>query len=804
MSGFGGFCQTPWCECLCIANTPTPTRTPTPTPTRTPTPAPVPSCTLTLSWAPPVPPGNTINQGSSGTINASVSFSNGTVDRVNFSSSNTSVATVSPFSDPSSPYSTTVTGVGAGSSTIAASAYMGGVIRCSNSLAMTVRATSTPTIGPTNTPGGPTNTPTTRPSNTPVPPTNTPTTRPSNTPTPPPGLNCTVVLTPSTPSGGVPGLTSFLATVTDVVGGTVSRVNFNSSNISVATLTSSSKSSVPYTTTATHLAGGTTTVSAQVIMNSGISEVAVCSDSSILTITAPPPPTNTPGGPTNTPGAPTNTPRPTAVPPTATPTPGICSQPRPRDPPDWGCNRETGNWWINWQWPRVWDADGGRFVSEYQLQVDNEPSFSAPYVYNSWWQSSAFFQCSDGMCNYTTWGLTSNRTYYGRVRTRGVCTTSNWGYTGGLWNSCAWCTFNLLPANTVIELMTTDQLWATNIDKPTNIAIDRVNFSSSNTSIASVNPGSDGSSPYRTDVYGEGVSPPDATINASMVMEGRPICDDSSQVSVINPPPWFQVENGDVLSGGDVISQIAGGCPLNSPPCDPYLVKNTSGTPEEAAGIPSAGRGGNVSWGAGNGPSRPGWVVEGSDYGGDTYTYQFLRDKIPTSVSLASLGPTVTESNLLSGGTEYPSGSGYYYYQYSNPSDLTLTDGDASLNIGSRKVVVFVQGGSVKIDKNINLTDGTGLLLLITDGNITVDESVTEMEGLYFAQRDFLTTDVQGSDLTLLLRGSVVSQGTLVMDRDLPNNAITPAETFKFAPDLLMNFPASLGERHARFRELAP
>lgn len=98
-----------------------------------PPPPPPPSCTVNLT-----PDSTSLMAGQSTTLVASVSPSNGTVDRVDFLSSNTTIVTVNPTSDTTATYSTTATGVGAGSTTVSASVIMGGSLRCSDTSTITV------------------------------------------------------------------------------------------------------------------------------------------------------------------------------------------------------------------------------------------------------------------------------------------------------------------------------------------------------------------------------------------------------------------------------------------------------------------------------------------------------------------------------------------------------------------------------------------------------------------------------------------------------------------------------------------
>ena len=118
-------------QCACPTPTPVPA---TPTPTPTPTPVPNPSCTVDL-----LPASASVAVGSKTSFDASVAnILNGTISQVNFSSLNTSIATVFPLSDSSPVYSTEATGVNVGSTTIRAGVIMSGAERCFDTSAITV------------------------------------------------------------------------------------------------------------------------------------------------------------------------------------------------------------------------------------------------------------------------------------------------------------------------------------------------------------------------------------------------------------------------------------------------------------------------------------------------------------------------------------------------------------------------------------------------------------------------------------------------------------------------------------------
>ena len=139
--------------------TPSPTLAPTLTPTIAPTLTPTP-CQVTTS-----PASQNLNIGGTATINASVTSGLGgsaTINQMRFGSYQTTIATVNPASDSSSPYSTTVTAVAAGPTAVWATADLSDGRTCQSTgttdTDITVAAptlTPIPTITPTITPTPP-------------------------------------------------------------------------------------------------------------------------------------------------------------------------------------------------------------------------------------------------------------------------------------------------------------------------------------------------------------------------------------------------------------------------------------------------------------------------------------------------------------------------------------------------------------------------------------------------------------------------------------------------------------------------
>jgi hypothetical protein len=101
------------------------------------------------------------------------------------------------------------------------------------------------------------------------------------TPTPTPSGSCTVTLLPSTAQTSIGSSTTLTATVT-VGSGTVNGVAFSSADTGIATVDPALDTAVVYSTMATGVADGSTTVTADVLIGGAIT----CSDSSTVNVAA--------------------------------------------------------------------------------------------------------------------------------------------------------------------------------------------------------------------------------------------------------------------------------------------------------------------------------------------------------------------------------------------------------------------------------------------------------------------------------------------------------------------------------------
>jgi len=242
--------------------TPTPTKTPTPTPTKTGTPTPTKTGTPTpTNTGTPTPttctPSAVINLNPS-TTNASAGqtilftaqpvspiISCGNTIRVDFSSSDTTLATMSPTSDSTSPYTSTATvtsnTAASGVATITAKIYIGGVLISSDTAQLTVTAAAVP--------------------------------------------SCSFTLSPPSISIASGSTQPFTVSSPVVTNGTIDRVDFSIDNPLAASISPLSKSSASYTTTATGITpGSTATITAKMYVGGDITPT--CSSTASISINA--------------------------------------------------------------------------------------------------------------------------------------------------------------------------------------------------------------------------------------------------------------------------------------------------------------------------------------------------------------------------------------------------------------------------------------------------------------------------------------------------------------------------------------
>lgn len=336
-------------------------------------------------------------------------------------------------------------------------------------------------------------------------------------------------------------------------------------------------------------------------------------------------------------------------------------------------------------------------------------------------------------------------------------------------------------------------------------SVSQVNFSSSNTSVATVSPASDASQPYQT--VGDTLAVGSSTITSDVVMDGAVRCTDTADLDVTDPGPWWQVIDADIITNGDIISSIPSSCAL--PGCDPLFgLEGLGGYP----GVPVYG--GSVNFGEGD-VSSTGWLANTQSLFGKIYDYNFFRKMVRSDVEVSL---TEIEMSSIDNSGYFTSGGTpkrdfvWYHFDGNTWGDLEI---NSSINMpGDRKVVVLVEDADLYINDRINVVDGTGFMMFIVGkddsgnkGNIYIDADVShpvekEIEGVFLAEGQFRTG---AGDNQLHIRGMVAAYDGVVLERDLlGDNVDEPAEVFEFAPDFILNFPRDLTFKRLNWKEVAP
>jgi hypothetical protein len=338
--------------------------------------------------------------------------------------------------------------------------------------------------------------------------------------------------------------------------------------------------------------------------------------------------------------------------------------------------------------------------------------------------------------------------------------------------------------------------------------ITRVDFSTGNGATATTAPliDNDGA-PWVTWVTGVAAGSTALTANITKSPPTTGACTGILPISVIEASDaWFQAVNGDVISSGDLISQIPDTC-VESAGCTPYFITDGEGG---YPGVAIYGDGASYDFEAGGGTgddkvSTQSWLAD-TNYSGEAsmYTYDTLVSYVPSSImnNLSNLGGSVSDISGASTDSD-----GYEWYRASG--DLTIT-GDISIS-GGRKVVVLVEG-SLTIEGKINLDNPEDdFFMALVGGDIDVSPVVTStpsefgLEGIYFADGSFRTLAAAvPPDVALRIRGSLVA-GSVNFGRNLAaGNDIAPAEMVEYSAEIILNYPKTLSRRHVVWREVAP
>ena len=214
--------------------------------------------------------------------------------------------------------------------------------------------------------------------------------------------------------------------------------------------------------------------------------------------------------------------------------------------------------------------------------------------------------------------------------------------------------------------------------------------------------------------------------------------------------PWWQVNDGDITSSGDIVSRLPSGKYLNT--------VGSGGFP----GIPVYN--GQIGTAPGT-ISSTGWNANTETSLTRIFNYSYFENLIPPDIVINDI------SKLTTGAGTTLDANGYEWYKITGNLDTV-----GNIDFGSRKVILFVKSGNFNINGKINLDDNNGFFVVFVNGNINITASVTgtpAIEGMYTADSGF-TTGLGNTQLHI--RGSVASYGGITLQRDLPDDTTIPAE----------------------------
>jgi hypothetical protein len=124
---------------------------------------------------------------------------------------------------------------------------------------------------------------------------------------------------------------------------------------------------------------------------------------------------------------------------------------------------------------------------------------------------------------------------------------------------------------------------------------------------------------------------------------------------------------------------------------------------------------------------------------------------------------------------------------------------------------VFVINSNIHFEGNITVTRGT-TVTFIASGDINVESGVTQLQGIFSANKNFTVESAAvGADSPLLIEGSVIANAirtttyTLINRRDLVSiDNANPSVVIQMRPDFILNAPELIRHSEVKIQEVAP
>jgi len=283
-------------------------------------------------------------------------------------------------------------------------------------------------------------------------------------------------------------------------------------------------------------------------------------------------------------------------------------------------------------------------------------------------------------------------------------------------------------------------------------------------------------------------------------------------VAICASGPWYQVTGGNVISGGNISSQIPLSCTL-SPSCLDFLILNDPGSSRPGTVVY-----GGVSADFSGDPGSSGKASQDPPYGWqaktttapNVYTYGYYEN-LASGKNIRNLpGGTVITTNLLASS---PADGEYTWVRVQG--DATINQSGGTINV-NKKTVLFVErdltiSSRTRLNSPDPLDPNDLFFMVIVGRNINIDPVVVSadltdpaLRGVYHSDGTFSTGSNGTDDGLLVIEGSVAA-AAIDFERDLVDENIdSPAETVLYSPLMVVNYPSSLSQKHLIWREVAP
>ena len=275
---------------------------------------------------------------------------------------------------------------------------------------------------------------------------------------------------------------------------------------------------------------------------------------------------------------------------------------------------------------------------------------------------------------------------------------------------------------------------------------------------------------------------------------------------VRNNDAWWQTQDGDILAGS-VDDRI----PSTVPAGQNYV--SLAGVGDYPGVIAYSGTSGTyrddaVTTTNSGHPSENNWLVDQNPPSVNV-SYSILEKRAEDKgLLVTATGTSVTPDVLRN---KAPNDDHYHYIKYGN----TLTISSGNLNLGTRKLVLFVDGDLTINATNVTVTNGSGFVAFIVSGDININpliagsQAAPGLEGVYFADGNIDTGSRRPTaDSHLWGYGSFIGLGGIRLGRDLDPanttgaNNTTPGETLIFDPAVFLTFPDELRDSNFTWEQV--